>query len=150
MRGLYRAAMGWLRQILARVVPIVLIGMMFGALAPQGFMPRYGESGLSIILCSGSGAQQAQIDVADPIYTKIAAIKAALADDADRHDGKDEQSTMPHCAFAGAAMAALLPTQAALALPRPFVPVSPETIADISLSRHHAATPPATGPPALS
>lgn len=141
--------MGWLRQVWMRVMPIVLIGMMFGALAPQGFMPRYGESGLSIILCSGSGATQARIGEADPIYAKIAAIKAAMADEADRHDGKDEQSTMPHCAFAGAAMAALLPTQPAVALPRPFVPVAPETIATIALSRHRAATPPATGPPVL-
>ncbi|MGC6328496.1 DUF2946 family protein [Rhizorhabdus sp. FW153] len=141
--------MGWLRQVWMRVVPIMLIGMLFGALAPQGFMPRVGENGLSIILCSGSGDVEARIGKADPLYAKIAAIKAAMADDADRHDGNDEQATMPHCAFAGAAMAALLPAQPVVALPQSFAALAPETITTIGLSRHRAATPPATGPPLL-
>lgn len=142
-----------LRHIWMRILPIVLIGMMFGALAPQGFMPRYGDKGLSIILCSGSGATTAQIDRADPLYAKIATISAAMAERAapsGRDDDGKTQPTMPHCGFAAAAMPALLPASTAI-LPAPaFAPLAPDTVASIAVSRHRAARPPATGPPVLA
>jgi len=152
-RALYRADMERLRHIWMRIVPIVLIGMMFGALAPQGFMPRYGDKGLSIILCSGSGATTAQIDRADPLYAEIATIRAAMAehnDPAGQGDDGKAQPTMPHCAFAAAAMPALLPSSAAILPPPAFAPLAPDTVASIALSRHRAASPPATGPPVLA
>jgi hypothetical protein len=141
-----------LRHLWMRIVPIVLIGMVFGALAPQGFMPRYGESGLSIILCSGSGATAASIDQTDPLYTKLARIKAAMSGrDGAPHSGDDRaQPSMPHCAFAGGTMAAILSSPTMIDPPSGFAPLAPDSIAAIALSRHHAARPPATGPPFLA
>lgn len=123
----------------------MLIGLMFGALAPQGFMPRVGENGLSIILCSGSGPVTASIDPSDPLYTKI----AAIAGSADRHDDDDQRATLPHCAFAGSATAALLPAPPIVMAQIDATPIAPAMVATIARNRHRAARPPATGPPVL-
>jgi hypothetical protein len=57
---------------------------------------------------------------------------------------------MPHCAFAGGTMAAILSSPTMIDPPSGFAPLAPDSIAAIALSRHHAARPPATGPPFLA
>ncbi|WP_165323797.1 DUF2946 family protein [Rhizorhabdus phycosphaerae] len=138
--------MGRVRHLWTRIVPLMLIGLMFGALAPQGFMPRVGENGLSIILCSGSGPATASIDPSDPLYAKM----AAIAGSADRHDDDDPRAaTLPHCAFAGSAMAALLPAPPIVSAQLDATPIAPAMVATIARNRYRAARPPATGPPVL-
>lgn len=141
--------MATLRSLVHRILPVLLVAMLCGALAPQGFMPKFGPNGLTIELCSGLGNTAATIARDDPRYQDYLKLAAARGDQAD-HDPGDGDNPMPPCAFAG--MAALAMPADALALPAMMASrdVPPALHHSLLRARHHAATPPATGPPSLT
>lgn len=128
----------------------MLIALMFGALAPQGFMPRFGPDGLTIALCSGVGNSTATIARDDPRYADYLKLQAARtgepAQDHD-NDGSDDGS-IPPCAFASLGMLAI--DGDPLIVPPAILgsEIPPALHHTLLRARHHAGTPPATGPPA--
>lgn len=139
--------MEYLRTVLNRVLPALLVAMLFGALAPQGFMPKFGPHGLTIELCSGLGNKAATIARDDPRYQDYLKL-AAASGHTTGHDPDDvDENPMPPCAFAGLATLAM-PTDP-VALPQVWAAsvVPPALHHSLLRARHRAATPPATGPP---
>lgn len=142
--------MGRFRNLTGYVLPVLLLAMLFGALAPRGFMPHFGPEGLTIELCSGLGNKAATIARDDPRFADYAKLAAAKAGKADHGEGSDDDNPMPPCAFAGIAMLAvpvdpvIVPQIVAATI------VPPALHHQLLRARHHAATPPATGPPAFS
>ncbi len=142
--------MGCFRNLTRHALPVLLLAMLFGALAPRGFMPHFGPDGLTIELCSGLGNKAATISVDDPRYQDYLKLAAARSGQLDHDQGDDGDNPMPPCAFAGMAMlaipvdAVLVPQMAAA------VQIPPALHHQLLRARHHAATPPATGPPLFS
>lgn len=142
--------MGHFRNLTRYALPVLLLAMLFGALAPRGFMPHFGPQGLTIELCSGLGNKAATIARDDPRYQDYARLAAAKAGQKDHDQGDDADNPMPPCAFAGMAMLAL-PVDAVIVPPMLAVTAIPPALHHQLLrARHHAATPPATGPPLFS
>lgn len=139
--------MGTLRNLMNRVLPALVLAMLFGALAPQGFMPRFGPDGLTIELCSGLGNQAATISRDDPRYQDYLKLAAASGDDLDHDPGDDSDNPMPPCAFAGIATLAMPTDPVALPQVLAAVDLPPALHHSLLRARHRAATPPATGPP---
>lgn len=132
------------------MIPALLIALMFGALAPQGFMPRFGPDGLTIELCSGVGNTTATIARDDPRYADYLALQTARTGEPTQDHDRSEDGSMPPCAFASLAMLAVDADPVALP-PLLFAREIPPALHYALLrARHHAGTPPATGPPALS
>lgn len=144
--------MGLLRTLVGRMIPALLVALMFGALAPQGFMPRFGPDGLTIELCSGVGNAKATIERTDPRFADYLKLQAASTGEpsSDHDDGSNDDGSMPPCAFASVGMPAL--EAGAPGLPSALVvrDVPPALHHALLRARHHAGTPPATGPPALT
>ena len=142
--------MGRFRNLTGYALPVLLLAMLFGALAPRGFMPHLGPDGLTIELCSGLGNKAATIARDDPRFADYAKLAAARAGQADHDQGSDEDNPMPPCAFAGIALLAVPtdPVQVPQIVAGTAVP--PALHHQLLRARHHAATPPATGPPAFS
>lgn len=138
------------RTLIGRIMPAVLLAMLFGALAPQGFMPHLGPQGLTIELCSGLGNKAASIARADPRYDDYLKLAAARGDTLDSDPADDADNPMPPCAFAGVAMLAV-PADPVI-VPQVLITqdVPPALHHSLLRARHHAATPPATGPPSLT
>lgn len=99
--------MGHLRTLLDRILPAVMLAMLFGALAPKGFMPQFGPDGLTIELCSGLGNKSTTIARDDPRYRDYLQLAAARGDSVDHDSGNDGDNPMPSCAFAGLATLAM-------------------------------------------
>jgi hypothetical protein len=135
-----------IRLALLRVMPIMLLCMMGSALAPRGYMPSVGADGVRMVLCAGvvdAASLAAMSD--DPA---AAALLDALKHAQDQH-GSDGDDAPTACPFAGAAIADL-PALASVSEPIGiFGPAPRRSPGAIVLARHHAATPPATGPPHL-
>lgn len=139
-----------LRTWTSRVLPALLVAMLLGALAPQGFMPRFGPDGLTIELCSGIGNKAATIARDDPRYQDYLKLAAAGTGEPLHDQGDDSDNPMPPCAFAGLAMLAV-PVDPVIVPPMPATSQVPPALHHSLLrARHHAATPPATGPPSLT
>ncbi len=135
-----------IRHALLRVLPIMLLSVMASAMAPRGYMPSMGADGFRMILCAGVVDAAAQAAVADD--PGAAALLAALGQAQDQH-GSDGSDAPTACPFAGAAIAdlpSLTFVSAPLAAVQPVLFTAPGRIIR---ARHHAATPPATGPPIL-
>lgn len=142
--------MGHFRNLTRYALPVLLLAMLCGALAPRGFMPHFGPQGLTIELCSGLGNKAATIARDDPRYQDYAKLAAARAGQQDDHQRDDADNPMPPCAFAGMAMLAL-PVDAVIVPPMLAVTAIPPALHHQLLrARHHSATPPATGPPLFS
>lgn len=142
--------MGSLRIWTSRILPTLLVAMLFGALAPQGFMPRFGPDGLTIELCSGVGNRAATIARDDPRYQDYLVLAAASTGEPVHDQGDDSDNPVPPCAFAGLAMLAV-PVEPVELAPMPLTQdVPPALHHSLLRARHHAATPPATGPPSLT
>lgn len=142
--------MGHFRNLTRCALPVLLLAMLFGALAPRGFMPHFGPQGLTIELCSGLGNKAATIARDDPRYSDYLKLAAARSGQPDDDQGDDADNPMPPCAFAGMAMLAL-PVDAVVVPPMLAVTAIPPALHHQLLrARHHAATPPATGPPLFS
>lgn len=132
------------------MLPALLLAMLFGAFAPRGFMPHFGPEGLTIELCSGLGNKAATIARDDPRYQDYLKLAAARSGEQDHDQGDDADNPMPPCAFAGMAMLAV-PVDAVI-VPQMAAAdqVPPALHHQLLRARHHAATPPATGPPLFS
>lgn len=142
--------MGYFRNLTRHALPVLLLAMLFGALAPRGFMPHFGPQGLTIELCSGLGNKAATVSRDDPRYKDYLKLAAARSGPQDHDQGDDPDNPMPPCAFAGIAMLAV-PTDAVIVPQRVAVAQVPSALHHQLLrARHHAATPPATGPPLFS
>jgi hypothetical protein len=137
--------MSCIRQALLRVLPVMLLSVMASALVPRGYMPSVGSDGFRMVLCAGVLDADALAAVAtDP---GAAALLGALKQAQDQH-GSDGNDAPTACPFAGAI--ADLPTVAAVSAPPAVHGAAPALPPSrIILARHHAATPPATGPPIL-
>lgn len=138
--------MSRIRLALLRVLPIMLFSVMASALVPRGYMPSVGPDGLRMVLCAGvvDAAAMAAVE-ADPA---AAALLAALKQAQDQQ-GSDGDNAPTACPFAGGTVADL-PTLTTVSAPPAVhgaVPSLPS--GRIIRARHHAATPPATGPPHL-
>ncbi len=142
--------MGYLRTLVNRIMPALLLAMLFGALAPQGFMPRFGPDGLTIELCSGLGNKAATIARDDPRYQDYLKLAAASSAEPVHDQSDDGDNPMPPCAFAGIAMLAVPADAVALPLMLATRDVPPALHHSLLRARHHAGTPPATGPPSLT
>lgn len=142
--------MGRLRNLARCILPALLLAMLFGAFAPRGFMPHLGPDGLTIELCSGLGNKAATIARDDPRYQDYLKLAAARSGEQDHDQGDDADNPMPPCAFAGMAMLAV-PVDAVI-VPQMAAAdqVPPALHHQLLRARHHAATPPATGPPLFS
>jgi hypothetical protein len=142
--------MGRFRKLTRRMLPGLLLAMLFGAFAPRGFMPHFGPEGLTIELCSGLGNKAATIASDDPRYQDYLKLAAARSGEQDHDQGDDADNPMPPCAFAGMAMLAV-PVDAVI-VPQMAAAdqVPPALHHQLLRARHHAATPPATGPPLFS
>ena len=139
--------MGRFRKLTRHALPVLLLAMLFGAFAPRGFMPHFGPAGLTIELCSGLGNKAATISVDDPRYQDYQKLAAARSGQQDHDQGDDADNPMPPCAFAGMAMLAI-PVDAVTLPPMPAITaITPALHHQLLRARHHAATPPATGPP---
>jgi len=139
-------AMSRIRLALLRVLPIMLLSVMGSALAPRGFMPTVGADGFRMVLCAGvvDAAAMAEVE-ADPA---AAALLAAFKQAQDQQ-GSDGDNAPTACPFAGGPIADL-PTLAAVSAPVVVDAAAPSQLPGrIIRARHHAATPPATGPPHL-
>ena len=143
-------AMGRLRNLARCILPALLLAMLFGAFAPRGFMPHLGPDGLTIELCSGLGNKAATIARDDPRFADYARLAAAKAGVQGDDQGSDQDNPMPPCAFAGMAMLAVPADPVVLPQIAPASDLAPALHHQLLRARHHAATPPATGPPALS
>ena len=142
--------MGHFRNLTRRALPVLLLAMLFGALAPRGFMPHFGPNGLTIELCSGLGNKATTISRDDPRYQDYARLAAARAGQQPDHSGDDDaDNPMPPCAFAGLGLLAV-PVDA-IVVPDMVTTaaVPPALHHQLLRARHHAATPPATGPPSF-
>lgn len=139
-----------LRPLIARILPTVLLAMLFGALAPQGFMPHLGPQGLTIELCSGLGNKAATVSRDDPRYQDYLKLAAARGDAADDQSDDEPDNPVPPCAFAGLATLAMPAEPVAVAQMITAQDVPPALHYSLLRARHHAATPPATGPPSLT
>lgn len=139
-----------LRPLIARILPTVLLAMLFGALAPQGFMPHLGPQGLTIELCSGLGNKAATVSRDDPRYQDYLKLAAARGDAADDQPDDEPDNPVPPCAFAGLATLAMPAEPVAVAQMIAAQDVPPALHHSLLRARHHAATPPATGPPSLT
>jgi hypothetical protein len=139
-----------LRSILHRVLPAVMLAMLFGVLAPQGFMPHLGPNGLTIELCSGLGNSQTTVSRDDPRYLDYLKLAAARGDTVDHDSGDDADNPMPPCAFAGLATLAMPADPVTLPQMIAVRDVPPALHHSLLRARHRAATPPATGPPSLT
>ena len=138
--------MSRIRLALLRVLPFMLFSVMASALAPRGYMPSITADGFRMVLCAGVVDAAAIADVADD--PAAAALINALKQAQDQH-GSDGDDAPTACPFAGAAIADL-PALASVSAPifhaQAALLLTPGTIIR---ARHHAATPPATGPPHL-
>lgn len=142
--------MGRFRNLTRHALPVLLLAMLFGALAPRGFMPHFGPDGLTIELCSGLGNKAATISRDDARYQDYLKLAAARSGQQDDDQGDDSDNPMPPCAFAGMAMLAI-PVDAVIVPQMAAVTQIPPALHHQLLrARHHAATPPATGPPLFS
>ncbi len=139
-----------LRSLIARILPAVLLAMLFGALAPQGFMPHLGPQGLTIELCSGLGNKAATVLRDDPRYQDYLKLAAARGDAADDQPDDEPDNPVPPCAFAGLATLAMPAEPVTVAQMITAQDVPPALHHSLLRARHHAATPPATGPPSLT
>ena len=139
-----------LRSLIARILPAVLLAMLFGALAPQGFMPHLGPQGLTIELCSGLGNKAATVSRDDPRYQDYLKLAAARGDVADDQPDDEPDNPVPPCAFAGLATLAMPAEPVTVAQMITAQDVPPALHHSLLRARHHAATPPATGPPSLT
>lgn len=139
-----------LRTLMTRILPAMVLAMLFGALAPQGFMPHLGPQGLTIELCSGLGNKAATVARDNPRYDDYLKLAAARGDAADPDSGDDGDNPMPPCAFAGVATLAM-PADAVV-VPQVILAqdLPPALHHSLLRARHRAATPPATGPPSLT
>lgn len=139
--------MGRFRNLTRHALPVLLLAMLFGALAPRGFMPHFGPQGLTIELCSGLGNKAATIARDDPRYQDYLKLAAARSGAQDHDQDDDADNPMPPCAFAGMAMLAI-PVDAVI-VPQMLAAtdIPPALHHQLRRARHHAATPPATGPP---
>lgn len=142
--------MGHFRNLTRCILPALLLAMLFGAFAPRGFMPHLGPDGLTIELCSGLGNKAATIARDDPRYQDYARLAAARADQQTDDQGSDEDNPIPPCAFAGIAMLAVPADPVIVPEIAAAGEVPPALHHQLQRARHHAATPPATGPPAFS
>jgi hypothetical protein len=142
--------MGKLRTLMNRILPALMLAMLFGALAPQGFMPRFGPDGLTIELCSGLGNKAMTISRDDPRYQDYLKLAAASRGDPLHDQGDDAENPMPPCAFAG--LATLAMPSDPVVVPQMVIArdVPPALHHSLLRARHRAATPPATGPPSLT
>jgi hypothetical protein len=138
--------MARIRLSLLRVLPIMLICMMASAIVPRGYMPSVGADGFRMVLCAGAIDAATLASVADD--APAAALVKALKQAQQQH-GSDGDNAPTACPFAGAAIADL-PTLAAVSAPPAVHGAAPSLPPGrIVPARHHAATPPATGPPHL-
>ena len=124
------------------------MGLLFGALSPQGFMPVFGPDGLHIALCSGSGNTELTISPDDPRYAAFTAVYGA-------HKSDDQQNTADNitsaaCAFSGFAHVAVFDDAISLPIPLTITAIARALLQRQLAARHKANTPPATGPPAFS
>lgn len=139
-----------LRNLAIRILPAVMIALLFGALAPQGFMPHLGPQGLTIELCSGLGNREATVSRDDPRYADYLKLAEASGSAADQNSGNDADNPLPPCAFAGLATLAIPADPVAVPQMLAAQDVPPALHHSLLRARHHAATPPATGPPSLT
>jgi hypothetical protein len=140
------AAMIGIRLALLRVLPIMLLSVMASALVPRGYMPSVGADGVRMVLCAGVVDADAMAALSDD--PAAAALLNALKQAQDQH-GSDGYDAPMACPFAGAAIADL-PVLASVSEPIAIFAAAPMlSHGAIILARHHAATPPATGPPHL-
>ncbi len=132
------------------MTPALLLAMLFGALAPQGFMPHLGPQGLTIELCSGLGNKAATVARDDARYQDYLKLAVARGDVPDQDGSDDADNPMPPCAFAG--LATLAMPSNGVTVPHIIMAqdVPPALHHSLLRARHHAATPPATGPPSLT
>ena len=140
------AVMPFIRLALLRVLPIMLLSVMVSAMAPRGYMPSVGADGFRMVLCAGVVDAEALAAVAaDP---GAAAFLTALKQAQDQHggDGDDAPSACPFAGVASVDMPSLADFTAPIAFLATPTLLPPGTIVR---ARHHAATPPATGPPQL-
>lgn len=138
------------RTLMTRMMPAVLLALLIGAFAPQGFMPHLGPQGLTIELCSGLGNKTSTITRDDPRYDDYRKLAAAAAGENADDQGDDTDNPIPPCAFAGIATLAI-PVNA-IVVPQIVATSQPAPALHHRLlrARHRAATPPATGPPSLT
>jgi hypothetical protein len=143
---LIRPPMFGIRLALLRVLPVMLFSVMAGALVPHGYMPSVGADGVRMVLCAGVVDAASLATMSDD--PAAAALLDALKQAQDQH-GSDGDDAPMACPFAGAAIADL-PALASVSEPIGiFAPAQRQSPGAIVLARHHAATPPATGPPHL-
>jgi hypothetical protein len=135
------------RRALMSVLPLMLLCIMASALAPRGFMPSAGPDGFRLELCA-SGLDTASLAADADNPTAAALLKALKQAEKQRH-GSEKADGSSACPFAGTGLAdlpVLTMPQAPLAS---AVHAQPLPMGRIILARHHAARPPATGPPHL-
>jgi hypothetical protein len=112
---------------------LIVLALAMRVLVPTGFMPTDAPHGLTISLCTGSGAIDVILDVDDKGPVKSS------------HQAQGEPCTF--AAGLGGAILWGLPLQLAVALPL-LVDLADETaIADLTPHRLAAPPPPAQGPP---
>jgi hypothetical protein len=138
--------MSRIRLALLRVLPIMLLSLMARPLVPRGYMPSMTVDGFRMVLCAGVVDAAAIAAVADD--PAAAALVNALKQAQDQH-GSDDDDAPTVCPFAAAAIADL-PALASVSAPIVHhEAVLMLALGEIIRARHHAATPPATGPPHL-
>lgn len=88
------------------MVPAWLVAPMFGALAPQGFVPRLGRDGLTIERCSGSDSASATEARTYPRVAGDMTLQAArTAEPLSEHENdRSDRGFMQPCAFASVGM----------------------------------------------
>lgn len=136
-----------LRRYLIHVLPVMLLGILVGGLAPRGYMPSIGPAGVHLVLCTGL-VDDAAIDALadDP---DASALRAVLDGSRDKHGKDADKDGGMACPFAVGPIASL---PAMLAAPdrliiEPMPSELPPTA--VVVARHRAGRPPATGPPQL-
>lgn len=145
-----------LRHHLLRVLPIMLLCVLASAVAPRGYMPSMGPDGVHLILCAGVTDNAAAAGVAnDAAVAAVAndpgagALLAALDNPRGEHGDDAGTDGAMACPFAGGAtvdLPAIFASPARI-LVGPVAAELPQTA--VVVARHHAARPPATGPPPL-
>jgi hypothetical protein len=135
------------RASLLQVLPLMLLCALLSGIAPRGYMPSLGPDGLHLVLCAGVVEDDALAALADD--PGAAALLAALDGSGGGHSQDADTDGDRACPFAGGAnfdLAGAFPAPDRI-LSGPSAPELPQTL--IVAARHHAARPPATGPPEL-
>jgi hypothetical protein len=139
--------MSLLRSHLLQMLPLMLLCVLLSGITPRGYMPSLGPDGVHLVLCTGVVDDEAMAILADdPGAAALLAVLDGSRGDHNKDAGTDGDMA---CPFAGGATIDL-PVEfpsADRVLIRPIAPELPQTA--VVVARHHAARPPATGPPQL-